>query len=314
MHASLTTCASSAPLMPGVRRAIETRSTSSPTGRPLVWTRRIAVRPSRSGAGTWICRSSRPGRVRAGSRTSARFVAASTMMRWAVSKPSIWSSIAMRVFSRSLSAPLTDPLPRVRPMASISSMKTMAEPAARALSNRSRTRLAPTPAKVSTKSDPARAKNGTPASPATARASSVLPVPGGPTSSAPRGGLAPTRVKRSPSRRNSTSSCISVSASSAPATSAKRVLGHLADLAAAAAAELADAAGEPTGLRHVEQEADDQHHRHQGEQERAVPDARSRPTRPGCGRRPRSGRRSACRSTRAGTGPGSGCRLRPSCG
>ncbi len=34
-------------------------------------------------------------------------------------------------------------------------------------------------------------KNGTPASPATARASSVLPVPGGPKSSTPRGILAP---------------------------------------------------------------------------------------------------------------------------
>ena len=38
-------------------------------------------------------------------------------------------------------------------------------------------------------------KNGTPASPATARASSVLPVPGGPTSSTPRGMRAPRRVE-----------------------------------------------------------------------------------------------------------------------
>jgi hypothetical protein len=36
-------------------------------------------------------------------------------------------------------------------------------------------------------------KNGTPASPAMARASSVLPVPGGPTSSAPLGILPPRR-------------------------------------------------------------------------------------------------------------------------
>ena len=35
-------------------------------------------------------------------------------------------------------------------------------------------------------------KNGTPASPATARASSVLPVPGGPESSTPRGIRAPS--------------------------------------------------------------------------------------------------------------------------
>ena len=39
---------------------------------------------------------------------------------------------------------------------------------------------APTPTNISTKSEPEMVKNGTPASPATARASSVLPVPGGP--------------------------------------------------------------------------------------------------------------------------------------
>ena len=54
----------------------------------------------------------------------------------------------------------------------------------------SRTRAAPTPTYISTKSEPDRLKNGTPASPATALASSVLPVPGGPTSSTPRGNAA----------------------------------------------------------------------------------------------------------------------------
>ena len=53
------------------------------------------------------------------------------------------------------------------------------------------TRLAPTPTNISTKSEPEMLKNGTPASPATARASSVLPVPGGPNSSTPFGILAP---------------------------------------------------------------------------------------------------------------------------
>ena len=47
-------------------------------------------------------------------------------------------------------------------------------------SNRSRTRLAPTPTNISTKSEPDIEKNGRPASPATALASSVFPVPGGP--------------------------------------------------------------------------------------------------------------------------------------
>src|SRR5215471_3298802 len=46
------------------------------------------------------------------------------------------------------------------------------------LAKRSRTRLAPTPTNISTNSEPEILKNGTPASPATARARSVLPVPG----------------------------------------------------------------------------------------------------------------------------------------
>ena len=64
-------------------------------------------------------------------------------------------------------------------------------------------------------------KNGTLASPATARAISVLPVPGGPTSSTPRGILPPRRWNLPGSRRNSTISCRSCLASSTPATSSK---------------------------------------------------------------------------------------------
>ena len=62
-----------------------------------------------------------------------------------------------------------------------------------ACSNMSRTRLAPTPTNISTKSEPEIVKNGTLASPATARAISVLPVPGGPTRSTPRGIRPPSR-------------------------------------------------------------------------------------------------------------------------
>ena len=63
-----------------------------------------------------------------------------------------------------------------------------------AWSNRSRTRLAPTPTIISTNSDADSEKNGTFASPATARASRVLPVPGGPASSTPFGIAPPSRV------------------------------------------------------------------------------------------------------------------------
>ncbi len=59
-------------------------------------------------------------------------------------------------------------------------------------------------------------KNGTPASPATARESSVLPVPGGPTSSTPRGMRAPSAANFSGYLRNSTTSVSSCLASSTP--------------------------------------------------------------------------------------------------
>jgi hypothetical protein len=94
-------------------------------------------------------------------------------------------------------------------MASISSMKMMEGARLRASANRSRTRDAPTPTNSSTKLEPVTEKNGTFASPATARASSVLPVPGGPTMSTPRGTSAPTRAYRSGLRRKSTTSEIS---------------------------------------------------------------------------------------------------------
>ncbi len=69
---------------------------------------------------------------------------------------------------------------RERPMASSSSMKMIAGADSFAFAKRSRTREAPTPTIASTNSDAAIEKNGTFASPATARASSVFPVPGGP--------------------------------------------------------------------------------------------------------------------------------------
>ena len=89
-----------------------------------------------------------------------------------------------------------------------------------AVSNMSRTRAAPTPTNISTKSEPEIEKNGTFASPAIARASSVLPVPGEPTISTPRGMRPPSFWNFDGSRRKSTSSETSSLASSQPATSA----------------------------------------------------------------------------------------------
>ncbi len=88
----------------------------------------------------------------------------------------------------------------------------------------SRTRAAPTPTNISTKSEPEIEKNGTFASPAIARASSVLPVPGLPTISTPLGMRPPSFWNLAGSRRKSTSSATSSLASSQPATSAKVML------------------------------------------------------------------------------------------
>ncbi len=99
-----------------------------------------------------------------------------------------------------------------------------------ACSNRSRTREAPTPTNISTKSEPLMLKNGTPASPATARASSVLPVPGGPYSRTPLGMRAPRAWNFFGFSRNSLISWSSSTASSTPATSRKVILGASTDM------------------------------------------------------------------------------------
>ena len=142
-----------------------------------------------------------------------------TMTSSLVSKPSISASSWLSVCSRS-SCPPPKPAPRVRPTASISSMKTMLGLAALAFFIMSRTREAPTPTNISTNSEALMAKNGTPASPAVARASSVLPVPGAPISSTPRGTRAPIAANFFGSLRNSMISRSSTLTLSMPATSA----------------------------------------------------------------------------------------------
>ena len=93
----------------------------------------------------------------------------------------------------SLPAPVAGcPAPRGRPIASSSSMKTIAGAVFGLLEQIAHAPGAH-PTTSSTNSDAESEKNGTPASPATARASSVLPVPGGPESRTPRGMTAPSR-------------------------------------------------------------------------------------------------------------------------
>ena len=87
-----------------------------------------------------------------------------------------------------------------------------------AVLKRSLTLDAPTPTTLSINSAAEIDKKGTPASPATALASIVFPVPGGPINNAPLGILAPSKVYYSGFFKKSTISANSYLASSTPAT------------------------------------------------------------------------------------------------
>ena len=141
------------------------------------------------------------------------------------SKPSISTSSWFSVCSRSSCAPKPAPIAPARPLpiVSISSRNTSAGAFSFACWNSSRTRAAPRPTNISTNSEPDMKKNGTFASPATARASSVLPHPGGPSSSTPFGMRPPSRWYFFGFFRKSTTSRSSSFASSTPATSLKLV-------------------------------------------------------------------------------------------
>mmetsp|Transcript_50511 Transcript_50511/g.109510 ORF Transcript_50511/g.109510 Transcript_50511/m.109510 type:complete len:301 (-) Transcript_50511:162-1064(-) len=209
--------ARSAPEKPGVARAMVSRSTPASSGIGLAYSARIWLRPRTSGSGTTTLVSKRPGRTSARSSASGKLVAARTMTPVFCWKPSISTSSWLSViFIACCSFGL-----RCEPMASISSMKTMHGAFFLACEKRSRTRDAPTPTNISTNSEPDAETNGTPASPATARASSVLPVPGGPSMIAPRGIFAPSAVNLDGFFRNSTISVSSSLAPSQPATSSK---------------------------------------------------------------------------------------------
>ena len=160
-------------------------------------------------------------------------------------------------------------------------MKMIAGACLRASANRRRMRAAPRPANISTNEDADCEKNCAPDSCATALASSVLPVPGGPCSSTPLGTFAPRRLKRFGSRRNSTTSCSSSLASSTPAMSVP------ADLEVRLRLDL-DRLGPRHHLQRAPQHEDDR--RHEDDGRGRSPTARRSP---GCARdaaaRPRPG-------------------------
>ena len=140
-----------------------------------------------------------------------------------VPKPSISVKSWFNVFSLSSFEPVKLFFPLALPIASISSINTIEGDLSLACLNKSLTLEAPTPTNISTKSEPDKEKNGTFASPATAFANKVFPVPGCPTKSAPFGILPPSIVYFFGFFRKSTISCTSSFAPSSPATSLKVV-------------------------------------------------------------------------------------------
>ena len=151
------------------------------------------------------------------SNISTRFVAAITITPESLSNPSISTKIWFKVCSSSRPAPPR--ASRLCATASISSIKIIDGAFFFAFENKSRTRDAPTPTNISANSEPEIEKNGTLASPATARAIKVLPVPGSPASSTPRGIFAPNFSYFFGLFKKSTISFKSCFADSLPATS-----------------------------------------------------------------------------------------------
>mmetsp|Transcript_18529 Transcript_18529/g.53996 ORF Transcript_18529/g.53996 Transcript_18529/m.53996 type:complete len:248 (-) Transcript_18529:171-914(-) len=200
------------------------------SGARYLW--KSSLRPMTSGGSTLTMRSNRPARTRAGSSMSGRLVPARMRMfpffrrksprrLLLLSKPSISTRSWFNVLSESIASAESLPLRR-RPIVSTSSMKMMQRPSRRARAKSRFTIEVPTPAYSLLKSEPAMEIKGMPASPATALAIRVFPVPGGPTSSTPFGILAPRRLNLSGFLRNSRICCSSDLASSQPTRSESR--------------------------------------------------------------------------------------------
>mmetsp|Transcript_39102 Transcript_39102/g.92524 ORF Transcript_39102/g.92524 Transcript_39102/m.92524 type:complete len:382 (+) Transcript_39102:527-1672(+) len=190
MPASVQTERKSAPVQLGHSRASSSNRMSRSQLMLLEWILKISVRPSRSGTPNSTRLSMRPGRSSAGSRVSGLLVAISTLTLPRASKPSSWFTISSIVRCTSLSPPCPSSC-RAPPIASTSSKKTMQAFLDRAIWNSSRTIRAPSPTYFCTSSLPMTRMKQASVRLATARAESVLPVPGGPNSRIPFGGSMP---------------------------------------------------------------------------------------------------------------------------
>mmetsp|Transcript_33316 Transcript_33316/g.86438 ORF Transcript_33316/g.86438 Transcript_33316/m.86438 type:complete len:209 (+) Transcript_33316:179-805(+) len=182
--------------------------------------RRMCPRPSKSGNPNSTFRSKRPGRNKAGSSVSGRFVAIKTLIFPRASNPSSSVTICNMVRCTSLSLPFSSDPVRAPPIASISSKKMMHARLDRAIVKSSRTIRAPSPTYFCTSSEPMTRIKQASVRLATARALNVFPVPGGPYNKTPLGGSIPSVTNRSGcSKGNSKTSRSFSMASFAPPTS-----------------------------------------------------------------------------------------------
>mmetsp|Transcript_7607 Transcript_7607/g.21620 ORF Transcript_7607/g.21620 Transcript_7607/m.21620 type:complete len:346 (-) Transcript_7607:39-1076(-) len=219
MPASVQAAFISAPEAPDILSA--TRLRSMPRMRFILreWILRMSWRLCSLGLGNSIFRSMRPGRSSAESRMSSRLVAMRTLMLLLASNPSSWFSSSSMVRCTSLSPPPEPPSMRALPMLSTSSMKMMEGACSRAITNSSRTMRLPSPMYFCTSSDPETRMKVQSVWCATARASSVFPVPGGPYKITPLGWAMPSASNSSGCLMGSSiTSLISLICSSRPPT------------------------------------------------------------------------------------------------
>mmetsp|Transcript_7901 Transcript_7901/g.20401 ORF Transcript_7901/g.20401 Transcript_7901/m.20401 type:complete len:306 (+) Transcript_7901:1130-2047(+) len=200
--ASVQRAARSAPTKPCVSREMRSRSTSSSSFMFFVWMRRHSRRPTSSGTPMSISRSKRPKRRSAASMELGRFVAPMTMTCERDFRPSM--SVSSWLTMRRSTSPCV--FSRFGAMESISSMKIIAGEFFSASSNAFRRLLSLSPASLDMISGPLIRKKNAPVSFATARAMSVLPLPGGPYSRIPLGGFTPIVLKSAGWRKGSSTS------------------------------------------------------------------------------------------------------------
>ncbi len=191
--ASLHNVSRSAPTNPWVFSAITSRSTFSSRGIPLVCICSTSWRPFLSGTPIIISRSNLPPLRIAGSRASGLLVAPMTTTSPLVLSP----SIRVKSWATTLLSTSPETSSRLGAIASISSINIMLGAFSSASSKISLRRSSEPPTYLLIISGPCIEMKWASVSLATAFASKVLPVPGGPCISTPFGGDIPNLLKSS---------------------------------------------------------------------------------------------------------------------